>query len=257
MKERDLLMQAILDHPDEDAPRLVFADWLEEHGESELGRYVRLRCEFGDENREDPRFAAVQDEFYRLDYTVGAEWADEWKHNLPPEAASALRIVEAGRRRGLYRYAVIVPSAVPPIGPFRIAWERLLTRTPIRQINVGFVSSALIRFLASTPTLLRLQNLELYGDDQNGGFATVNSVVQLAQSPYLANLRRLKLYALLPRRRRPRDGDPNAIAAALADSPSLTNIEQLDVPMGSGAVRQRLIDRFGQRLQRTSWSPGP
>ena len=31
--------------PDEDAPRLVLADWLEERGESGRAEFVRVQCE--------------------------------------------------------------------------------------------------------------------------------------------------------------------------------------------------------------------
>jgi uncharacterized protein (TIGR02996 family) len=32
MSDREALYAAILAHPDDDTPRLVFADWLQEHG---------------------------------------------------------------------------------------------------------------------------------------------------------------------------------------------------------------------------------
>lgn len=44
MTDRDGLLAAILAEPEDDAPRLVFADWLEEHGEVELGEFIRLQC---------------------------------------------------------------------------------------------------------------------------------------------------------------------------------------------------------------------
>jgi uncharacterized protein (TIGR02996 family) len=226
MNERDALMQAILERPDEDGPYLVFADWLEEHGDAELARYVRLACEVEHLKKEDPRFAAAYDEFYALQ-DVGDRWADEWREGLPEEALAGLKIVEYSPRRGLYREAVINAAGVERIGPFRAAWERLLTHTPIRHIVIGPVSSAVVRFLATTPTLLRLRELEVEGDDQNGGYCTVRSVVQLARSPYLANLRRLRLYALLPWRRRSGDLSVDAIPAALAESPYLGNLESL------------------------------
>ena len=33
MNEREALLRAICEHPDEDTPRLVFADWLQENGD--------------------------------------------------------------------------------------------------------------------------------------------------------------------------------------------------------------------------------
>ena len=45
MTDRDALMRAILDHPDEDTPRLMFADWLQENGQPDRATFVRRQCE--------------------------------------------------------------------------------------------------------------------------------------------------------------------------------------------------------------------
>lgn len=42
---RDELLKTIIDHPDDDASRLVFADWLDEHGEPERAEFIRVQCE--------------------------------------------------------------------------------------------------------------------------------------------------------------------------------------------------------------------
>ncbi len=41
MDDRAALFAAVLDSPADDTARLVLADWLEEHGEDHLGRFVR------------------------------------------------------------------------------------------------------------------------------------------------------------------------------------------------------------------------
>lgn len=38
------IMAAVLAQPDDDAPRLVAADWLEEHGECDRAEFIRLGC---------------------------------------------------------------------------------------------------------------------------------------------------------------------------------------------------------------------
>ncbi len=43
--DRDAFMAAILAAPDDDLPRLVFADWLDEHGEPERAEFIRVQCE--------------------------------------------------------------------------------------------------------------------------------------------------------------------------------------------------------------------
>jgi uncharacterized protein (TIGR02996 family) len=38
-------LQAIRDNPEDDAPRLIYADWLEEHGDPERAEFIRVQCE--------------------------------------------------------------------------------------------------------------------------------------------------------------------------------------------------------------------
>jgi uncharacterized protein (TIGR02996 family) len=42
MTDRDALYRAILAHPEDDTPRLVYADWLEENGRSEEAEIIRV-----------------------------------------------------------------------------------------------------------------------------------------------------------------------------------------------------------------------
>src|SRR3954454_17897246 len=37
-------LAAICRSPDDDAPRLVLADWLEEHGDPERAEFIRIQC---------------------------------------------------------------------------------------------------------------------------------------------------------------------------------------------------------------------
>lgn len=46
MNDRDSLLTAILAAPDEDTPRLMFADWLQENDETERAEFIRLQCRF-------------------------------------------------------------------------------------------------------------------------------------------------------------------------------------------------------------------
>jgi uncharacterized protein (TIGR02996 family) len=39
-------IEDIVADPDDDTPRLIFADWLDEHGEEERAEFIRLQCEY-------------------------------------------------------------------------------------------------------------------------------------------------------------------------------------------------------------------
>src|SRR5215213_5024358 len=46
MSDEAALLRAIREHPDEDTPRLVYADWLQEYGDDEdRAAFIRLECE--------------------------------------------------------------------------------------------------------------------------------------------------------------------------------------------------------------------
>ncbi len=72
--EADAFLDAIFDHPDDDTPRLVYADWLEERGHENYARFIRLQCTAA---REKP----WSDEANRLWEEIGRVWNrlyDDW-----------------------------------------------------------------------------------------------------------------------------------------------------------------------------------
>ena len=44
MADDDAFLRLILDAPDDDGPRLLYADWLAEHGEPDRAEFIRLQC---------------------------------------------------------------------------------------------------------------------------------------------------------------------------------------------------------------------
>src|SRR5579872_702669 len=45
MDHGSLLLRAILENPADDSARLVYADWLDEHGQSERAEFIRVQIE--------------------------------------------------------------------------------------------------------------------------------------------------------------------------------------------------------------------
>ena len=45
MTQRDALLRAVCENPDDDLPRLVFADWCDENGEPERAEFIRTQIE--------------------------------------------------------------------------------------------------------------------------------------------------------------------------------------------------------------------
>lgn len=55
MSDADALMLAILTDPADDLPRLVYADYLEEHGEPERAEFIRVQCQLSTDDADDAR----------------------------------------------------------------------------------------------------------------------------------------------------------------------------------------------------------
>jgi uncharacterized protein (TIGR02996 family) len=73
MSDHQTFFQAIQDRPDDDAPRLVFADWLEERGEVERAEFIRTQCQLA-RQADPPR--ALADRIEELLTVHQEEWTD-------------------------------------------------------------------------------------------------------------------------------------------------------------------------------------
>src|SRR4051812_48307025 len=61
--EREALVAAIAANPDDDTPRLIFADWLQEHGEDDRAEFIRLECELARRRLEYVTDSSLPDDF--------------------------------------------------------------------------------------------------------------------------------------------------------------------------------------------------
>src|SRR5262249_50631056 len=60
MTDADALLSGVCAEPDEDAPRLVYADWLGGQGDADRAQFIRTQCELAKLPPDDPRRAALQ-----------------------------------------------------------------------------------------------------------------------------------------------------------------------------------------------------
>jgi uncharacterized protein (TIGR02996 family) len=69
MSDELALLTAIIANPDEDTPRLVFADWLQENGQPERAEFIRVQIELTrlpDRERQTPHYRALLIRFREL-----------------------------------------------------------------------------------------------------------------------------------------------------------------------------------------------
>src|SRR5436305_326439 len=71
------LLAAVCAHPDDDTPRLVYADWLEEQGKPERAELIRVQCELAQIEGDDPRRPDLEMRAGSLLLAHGLAWVKE------------------------------------------------------------------------------------------------------------------------------------------------------------------------------------
>lgn len=76
MTPDDAFIDAIIAEPDADAPRLLYADYLEEHGEPERAEFIRVQCELARTLAGDPRREALEARERKLPCWISGRMVD-------------------------------------------------------------------------------------------------------------------------------------------------------------------------------------
>jgi uncharacterized protein (TIGR02996 family) len=199
MSDRDALFSAILAHPAEDTPRLAFADWLDEHSDSDRAACIRLQIEASRLPDGDARRAELE-ETARL---LVVAHLDAWLGPLRTLATNWL-FVRGFPERLTVLHEVFLDHA-----------DEILAAAPVRAVFFRAVKLPLIGRLAAMPQLGRVAELNFWHDGLSEKAAEV-----LVVSPHLAGVRLLNLGSNRIR-------DRGAMAVAL--SPYLGGLRVLDL----------------------------
>jgi uncharacterized protein (TIGR02996 family) len=266
MHDDPAFLRAIRDRPDDDVPRLVYADFLDERGEHARAEFIRAGCERA-------RLGPLQAGWQKLtnrELVLLAENQAQWEQEFAPASvvrfdrgfASAIEIEAAGF---VSRHQAIVGHGPAPAIWLRNAWEVIdeLAHLPpdlgIRELDLsdnaltnpdldrllkapwinGVEALTLTRNRLSTeaaqlvsraPNLANLRNLALSFNEIGCTGASA-----LAQSPVLGELRSLTLVATNLR---------GIGLTALINNSALAALEFLDLrqnPIGGGGFRALLM----------------
>jgi uncharacterized protein (TIGR02996 family) len=199
MSSAEAFLRAILDDPDDDVVRLVFADWLDEHDDPR-GEFIRAQVQAAALPDGDPRRAELEaraNELLRRHH-------DQWDQPLldaagyDPRAGGLLGML--GTIARLFR----APWPKPPLylrdyrrgfvevihidmGKFVERAEALFEAAPIREVYFELVSARLTD-LAALPQLARVRGLHFIHTQLRE-----DALVELFASQHLTGLRTLDM----------------------------------------------------------------
>jgi uncharacterized protein (TIGR02996 family) len=249
MATEDSFLQAISDEPDDDTNRLVYADWLDDHGQPERAEFIRVQIKLTRLSGDDPQRDALEARERALLEEHREQWAaplrawvsvDEFRRGLVeavtarPEAFlehAAVLFQAAPVRSVRFQTAMFqlgVPHLVhPSSGPLmpRLAACPFLARLSAMYFWMNHIGDVGVETLATSPHLARLASLDLTINDVGNRGAQA-----LAESPAFSRLVSLVLHS-------------NSIGReggqALARSPHLAGLTSLDLgenPLGDDGV---------------------
>jgi uncharacterized protein (TIGR02996 family) len=204
MSDADFL-RIILAEPDSDGPRLVYADWLDEHGQSARAEFIRVQCARSRLSVSDSRVP-----FLKERESVLLE-----QNRVPWSAPLSGLATKWDFVRGF-------PDQIRvEAGAFLTHAETLFRVVPVRHLELHDIQKWLSQ-LSRSPYLSRLAGLKLTGGRLGDAAAKA-----LAQSPYLEQLQVLDLG-------RQQIGNDGAKALAAAENlHGLTSLELSDNAIGA------------------------
>lgn len=122
MTDAEAIFAGILADPDDDVPRLVFADWLEENGQDEWAEYIRVQIECESLSKSDPRHKELSRKGRRILNKHKELWLLPFQELLP----GCLVKFERG-------FVSIVKASYYYVG---LNADKLWPKAPIREVQV-------------------------------------------------------------------------------------------------------------------------
>jgi uncharacterized protein (TIGR02996 family) len=275
MRDDAAFLRAIIDNPDDDLPRLVYADWLDEHGEPARAEFIRVQCELARLTWHDPPAERLRQRQRELlaehetrwtgplaEFVAGFEFRRGFIENVSLGAGAFLRHGESLWRSAPVRGVRLTNAweeidklaAAPHLGRVRslllsgnyLGTEEAvtllesphLTQLEELDLSTNHLRAAAVEALARSPRLVGLRVLDLTGNDVGS-----EGVAALAASPFLYGLEILRL-------RSAGVGPAGVEALAGGALPGLTALDLSGNLIGSRGLRSLLHAAGRARLRR-------
>ena len=229
--EREALLRAICANPDEDTPRLVYADWLEEHGEAKRAAFIRAKIDYYNRENADTEAAYVYQ--FLQGSGAGVNAAIDWSKidpelaaihsadtaitrnacTLKPKAEGVPRmkgIQFEGDVRG-FLCAIIANDGES----FLQHGEEIFRHAPITDVTFNYLDPSDAREIAKRGLLARIRALTIWEMDETQSLAVLGS------HPDAAGVRSLDLMTT--------DEDDAALVHALCRGKHWTGLRKLEL----------------------------
>jgi len=196
MSDESAFLRTIIDSPDDDTPRLVFSDWLEENGRSAQAEFIRIQIRLARMNSWDEGFTELRQREQVLIRKYGSAWMEPIEPFLHP--AFQRDHWYDYEELGIFRRGMIDTAFVDG-NQFLEDPDTLLNSAPITGL-ILLVDGPLPDEWLNCGTLERIRRLKFMSSRNRGGQWGLegielhrNDFLRLANCPHLEQLRTLDL----------------------------------------------------------------
>ncbi len=169
MSESLAFLRAIIARPDDDTPRLVYADYLEENDQPQRAEFIRLQCQLARHLSQLVKDRKLESVLNRQQELL-CQFESRWRAELPQIPGVHWSEFHRGFIRGV---AIQYPDTFAEFASI------ILQAAPITELRFYQATQADIRVLAQTPALLQIRKLYVAVNIFGAGVARI-----LASSPY-------------------------------------------------------------------------
>lgn len=195
MSDGHALLRAILDDPDDDAPRLIYADWLDENANPARATFIRAQIKLARLPQDDPnrdRLVQTERTLWKANRDSWKAWVPAWAHvdrfhrgfleEIRCDAANFVARADEIRLRTPLLGARLDGEEAIAVAVFRSralqGLRRLTLSFPMRE-------TAWLQF-ADCPYLERVTDLDLTSN--SGGHSMITSLVDSNAVPAVRSL---------------------------------------------------------------------
>jgi uncharacterized protein (TIGR02996 family) len=261
----DAFLRTIVANPDDDAPRLVYADWLDEtedRANADRAEFIRLQIRLESLPADDPQRPKLAKREKALLKKYAKKWAKPFRDILWWWSFG----------RGFLEGAAVMTERMSD--NFTPLFRDLIERTPLREVTLFQQTGDVACLLPAAPLMKRLRSFRVRGavflsesgsnlrtlfesehlsgltcleieGGRNGSFFGPRILSAILHSPVLKNLTELSVSNYLT------DLHPTVLRT-LARSPSLANLTRLnlgDTTLDRAALRGILRSDYGPNLE--------
>lgn len=224
MSEEEAFLRAICENPDEDTPRLVFADWLDERGgeiETKWASLLREQLRPGSER-------------LVVHLAYDEHWMDTWGERFEFPATLSFD-----------KWARGLPVCLgAPATDLLAEWDRVFHLVPVTELHIWQAADDKVEDLVASCDLRNLRELLVRSKffPENESILTDRAMIALAECPALRELSRLIVQGI---------GLTDLGVDAALRSPYLMNLREFHVSGNrdfavSAGASERFRARFGR-----------